>query len=234
MTPKEAIKVVGVLCAVYPAARMTEATIEIYESLLQELEFDVARAAVERLVRTSKFLPTVAEILEAAAENTLGPQRTGVEAWGDVMKAIRRFGYIELPTFDDPIVTECVRVMGWRNLCLNDVPESVDRARFSELYADLQKKQRARDVSEPGRLLPPAEPRSLPGNVREITRNPASLIQSVAAKGKELLGKERLYPDRPFNPVTNPLVTVVREESETPKSNNEIASKGAPRAAADK
>jgi hypothetical protein len=171
LTPAEAAKVVATLQAAYPAARWSEGTIALYELMLADLDVALTRDAVARIIRTSKFLPTVAEILDAAAEITVGPTRNGVDAWGDVGMAIRRVGSYGAPSFADPLVAECVRIMGWRNLCLGDSPEAADRARFCELYADLQRKQRVRDVSEPGRLLPAASRRpELAGDVQGLLR----------------------------------------------------------------
>ena len=171
MTPAEAAKAVLMLQAAYPGARMTAMTGELYESMLADLEFDVVRGAIARLICTSKFLPTIAEVRDAAAEITLGPIRSAVAAWGDVTMAVRRVGHYGCPKFEDPLVAECVRALGWRSLCLGDSGEAADRARFCELYSDLQRKQRQRDVSEPGRLLPAGRPpNQLPSNVRELTR----------------------------------------------------------------
>ena len=173
MTPTETKKVVGLLLAAFPNARMTEATVDLYERMLVDLDFGQAQDAVGRLICTSRFMPTIAEIREASADLSIGPARTGVAAWADVMLAIRRVGQYDLPTFEDPIVAECVRAMGWRYLCTADVPESVDRARFAELYNDLQRRTRVQTITAPGRLLPPPKAEQtaeLPGNVRELTR----------------------------------------------------------------
>jgi hypothetical protein len=170
MTPAEAAKAVLMLQAAYPAARWTEATVELYEAMLSDLDTELVRGAIARHICTSKFMPTVAEVREAAADIAVGPSRSGVEAWGDVGMAIRRTGSYGAPKFEDPLVAECVRIMGWRNLCLGDSPEAADRARFCELYTDLQRKQRQHDVSAPGRLLPAGRaPAQLSGNVRELT-----------------------------------------------------------------
>lgn len=177
MKPSEAAKVVGLLQAGFPAARMTEATVLLYERLLVDLDFELASATVERLICTSKFCPTVAEIRDAAADLALGPSRSGVEAWGDVGMAIRRVGSYGTPTFEDPLVAECVRIMGWRNLCLGEAPEHTDRARFCELYADLQRKQRVADVSVPGRLMPARTPELMTHNVRELTSGIGGPVQ---------------------------------------------------------
>lgn len=170
MKPSEAAAAVAVLLAAFPAARWSDSTVDVYERMLADLDYDLVRGAIGRIICSSKFLPTIAEIREAAAEISVGPTRSAVDAWGDVTMAVRRVGYVASPKFEDPVVAECVRVMGWRNLCLADVPESVDRARFCELYADLQKKQRVRDVSEPGRLLPPTGERALVGKVGDLLR----------------------------------------------------------------
>ena len=174
MTPAEAAKTVAMLQAAYPGARWSEPTIGLYELMLADLEYEVARNAVARIIRTSRFLPTVAEVLTAAADIVVGETRNGVDAWGDVGMAVRRVGSYGVPKFEDPVVGDCVRIMGWRNLCLGDSSEASDRARFCELYEDLQRKQRMRMVSEPGLLLPPAERvPELAGNVRELLRKVA-------------------------------------------------------------
>jgi len=154
VTPAQAAKLVGALLSVYPQAQFGQASAGMYERLLADLDFDVATRAVDRLVKSSKWLPTVAEIRAAATDVQHGPRRLGVEAWGDVAAAVRSVGaYRPAPRFPDPLVTECVRLMGWRNLCLgsNDV---ADRARFVELYDGLQ--ERARVDVVVGAALPPA------------------------------------------------------------------------------
>src|SRR6185369_4442715 len=170
MTPAEAAKSVAVLAAAYPNARWAAATIQVYEEMLGDLDFQLVKRAISRLVCTSKFLPTIAEIREASADLSLGPSRSPIDAWGDVTMAIRRIGSYFTPKINDPLVADCVRIMGWRNLCLGDSSEMADRARFAELYGDMQRKQRLNDLSEPGLLLPEARTHELQArNVVELT-----------------------------------------------------------------
>jgi len=65
MTKAEVTELVAVLMACYPNARFPEGTVAAYENFL--LEFDHARTkkAVAGLVKTSKFMPTIAEIVQA-------------------------------------------------------------------------------------------------------------------------------------------------------------------------
>jgi hypothetical protein len=130
--PIEAAKLVAMLSAAYRDAPISEATAEVYEAMLADLPFAATQAAVARLVATSKWFPTVAEIREAVVAVERGAVRSGVEAWGDV-------------------VTECVELTGWRGLCLGE-NEAADRAKFVQLYDALA--ARDRTDAQAGRALP--------------------------------------------------------------------------------
>ncbi len=152
MKPIEAAKLVAMLSAAYRDAPISEATAEVYEAMLADLPFAATQAAVARLVATSKWFPTVAEIREAVVAVERGAVRSGVEAWGDVVQAIRKVGaYRPPPAFADPIVTECVELTGWRGLCLGE-NEAADRAKFVQLYDALA--ARDRTDAQAGRALP--------------------------------------------------------------------------------
>lgn len=146
MTRAEAAELVAVLSSAYRAQSITEATCQVYETMLADLGYAAAQRAIARLIATSRYMPTVAEIREAVLEVERGPQRGGVEAWGDVLEAIRRVGaYNPAPEFGDPIVSECVRLMGWVALC-RGTNEAADRARFVELYESLAQRRRKEQV----------------------------------------------------------------------------------------
>lgn len=150
LTRLEVAQLVAVLADAYPRAPVSVETVKVYESLLADLEFEVTQQAVARLIATSKWFPTIAEIRAAVVEIRCGPRRSGVEAWGDVVKAIRFLGAYRLPTFDDPLVAECVRTAGWVNLCRSD-NDAADRARFIELYEALREREHLDQVA--GRKL---------------------------------------------------------------------------------
>ncbi len=65
MTEVEASKLMAMLIAAYPAAQVPPGTARTYERFLVELELDRAVPAVRQAIRTSKFLPTIAEIVTA-------------------------------------------------------------------------------------------------------------------------------------------------------------------------
>jgi hypothetical protein len=157
-------KLVAVLMVSYPNARWMPSrpgppgeqalpgTSTAYETMLRDLDYETANAAVERLLATKpQFPPTVAEIREAALALTVGETRPGGSAWGDVVKAIRRYGYMRSPgtdfRFADPLVAEAVSAMDWVELCSSE-NQVADRARFIELYDRLASTHRRSQLSE--------------------------------------------------------------------------------------
>lgn len=177
MTPSQAAKLVAVLLQAYPQAQFGPSSSALYERELADLDAGTALDAVRRIVRTNKWLPTVAEIRAAAVDVTAGARRLGVEAWGDVVEAIRRIGsYQAAPEFTDQATSECVRLLGWLNLC-RGTNEAADRARFVELYDGLSGRQRADLVA--GKALPAAAPvGALPwrtGGLRALPAAPVAL-----------------------------------------------------------
>lgn len=153
MTKAEAAKIVVHLVSLWTQTPVSEVMQRLYAQHLADLDFEATVLAIDRLAKTAKWLPTVAEIRETVLAVTQGPKRIGSEAYSDVLNAIRFVGSYGVPTFEDPCVGECVRLMGWRNLCRGE-NEAADRARFIELYDGLQDRARADVVV--GCALPPA------------------------------------------------------------------------------
>ena len=151
MTKTEVMKLVAVLCAAYPSAKFTAETSSVYEHMLADLDGTTTTAAVEQLISSSRWLPTVAEIRERVLSLRSGEIRPGGDAWGSVRKAIARRGRHRVPgvdfEFSDPVVHEAVRALGWAELC--DSENAVaDRARFTELYDRLAVLRRRRQLTE--------------------------------------------------------------------------------------
>lgn len=152
MTKSEIAKFVAMLVEAFPNAQASTATSEIYERMLADLDPKTMSQVVTNLIQTSRFFPTVAEIRAAALELQAGPRRIGAEAWGDVRSAMSSVGQYRKPAFADPLVTECVRLMGWESLCRTE-NGTADRARFVELYEGLQERGRKATLTAPGLTL---------------------------------------------------------------------------------
>lgn len=153
------------LFAAFPAARgdveSWQRTLRVYAEMLLDLDRDAVRKAVQRLIGTAKWLPTVAEIRAAATELVQGPMRSGAEAYDELTRAVRRhgrcYGGEPAPEFADPLISRCLGVWGsWNDLCNSPSDDPGGRARFIELYGELAKRER--DAVSSGIPLP--EPRS--------------------------------------------------------------------------
>lgn len=84
MKASEALKLLATLKAAYPRQELGEETLEVYARDLADLDHEVAVAAVERMRKSSRFFPTIAELRESAAEIRLGAPPPRI-AWGQVV-----------------------------------------------------------------------------------------------------------------------------------------------------
>jgi len=147
VTETEAQKLITTLVAAFPntfarlGADQLKATMTTYRKLLADLDYSAAHAAVGRLLASSRFMPTIAEIREAALVTERGTRRAGGEAWGDFLAAVGKFGMNREPIFGDPLVARTVRALGWKELCQSET-QVADRARFIELYDRLASTER--------------------------------------------------------------------------------------------
>ena len=175
MTDVEVRKLVAVLMGAFPAIRTAPNTAAVFERMLCDLDYAAANAAIERLLATSRFMPSVAEIREATLALTAGEQRPGGDGWGDVLDAVSRFGIYRVPgadfQFEDSVVAHCVRQLGWEEIC-NSENQVADRARFIELYERHAKIDRQRQLSD-----------SLPAMQRFRALSPAPAAPRVSAMG---------------------------------------------------
>lgn len=128
------IKAVAIIFEQWPSPPATPRIIDQYEQLLDDLESELLEKSVIAACKTLKFRPAVSEILDLAHAISRGARRTGAEAWGDVVSAIRHCGSYSTPSFEDELTAYAVERCGWRNLCLEGSSDAADRARFIEIY----------------------------------------------------------------------------------------------------
>lgn len=150
MTRQEAAKLVSVMVAATGQRSRVDRSavddmIDAYAALLADLDYVRCNAAVRVLLQSQTWMPSVADIRRTVIELEQGPQRPAGEAWGELQKAIQRWGAYRTPGVDfefrDPGVARCVRALGWKTLCLSE-DHTADRARFIELYGALSAQER--------------------------------------------------------------------------------------------
>jgi hypothetical protein len=166
----EAAKVVAVLSAAFPDAKWGEDTVAAYEAALEPHEYDVAQAAVRRIMASLKFRPSIAELVNACVDVQLGTKKTGLEAWEELCLTIRHVGQYRVPKFDDPLVERAMeQIGGWRYVCQSE-NEASDRARFAEAYDTMVDKERVNIASGVPLLSEGKRQPSLLGtSLRELT-----------------------------------------------------------------
>lgn len=139
----------------------------VYHAGLADLDYRVCDAAVTRMVRTSTFIPSVAEIRAAAGVIMHGDVTTGAEAWGAVVKAMKEKGSHRVPGVDfffrDPITERVVRALNWSELCGGEAEKNAsDRARFIDAYNNISTRERTTAAATSGGQNPMLEERQAP------------------------------------------------------------------------
>ena len=101
-----------------------EGTFEAYVTYLADVPPEFIRAAVDELIKTSKWLPTVAEIREQARAlwmNSKGlEEETAEKAWIALLQMIRKHGFIEpkREAFASAAAYQAMRAVGWTAICM--------------------------------------------------------------------------------------------------------------------
>lgn len=166
MKKNEAAKIVAYIGGAFPqemmklSEKMAEAMVLAYLAILQDLDYPECERATLAMLSTAKFMPRPAEIRAEVMEQRNGAQRAAGEAWGEVLRAIGRFGAYRSPgvdfEFNDPITARAVEAMGWRSLCISE-DQTADRARFMQTYTEIATRS-VRDAALPAAARRPELP----------------------------------------------------------------------------
>lgn len=161
MTPADCNELIKRILGAFPGQRQKMSAADImqmtvvYTAGLSDLDFDVARAAVDRCLKTEEWIPSIATIRREAGEVLVGTRRSGAEAWGDVMRAVSRFGAHRTPVFADRQVAEAVGIVTWRQICEADGRTLAScRRTFIDAYDNITTDQRKRDQIADGGAAP--------------------------------------------------------------------------------
>lgn len=138
MTAEEAGVVLDALVAAFPQRIMSEDTVRIYARFLVDIELDVALGAVAQWIARCRTFPMIADLRELCDPS---PPPDADRAFGEVMKAVGRFGSYMTPTFSHVAITQAVESITWREVCMSEHMPSL-RAHFGKAY-DAAKKRTA-------------------------------------------------------------------------------------------
>lgn len=182
MTDVEAVEIVGMLVAMYPAPGWPKERVKLYAAVIVDLDRDLAREGVLEIfrTRTEDRAPMPAELRRLVAAKqaaaVASPYLEPDEAWGFVQRHFTRTGHAREFPSDHPLVAEVVRSMGWRDLCLSENVEA-SRAHFLQLYRGRVERARRDDAATPG-AVPHAAMGERPSVVH---RDPPKIEQRATA-----------------------------------------------------
>lgn len=112
--------------------------IEWWYDLLKELPYQTAMLALKKYALSNKFPPTIAELMEIAANLAAERLPDSDEAWGEVTRAVRRYGYMnELKALESlsETVRKTVERIGYQTICQSPCDQiNTFRAQFKGFY----------------------------------------------------------------------------------------------------
>ena len=138
MTYDQAVTLTTLISAAQGVSFADPAKIQVWFSLLEDLDFTTAHLALKKLLRTEEFNITPAHIRKACVE-LVEPQVDILGAW-QVLNNIIGFGRycqkeaMEYAEKQNPIIYQIVKSIGFINLC-NSNPEFL-RPEFQKLYRE--------------------------------------------------------------------------------------------------
>ena len=172
MNRLETVKMFALFKAAYPRFYISitkeEANmqISIWAELLADVPYQIVEIAAKKLLLESVYPPTIADIRKQITEVTT-TQIDATTAWGEVMNAIRQFGYYrpnEAMSSLSPTTAKVVKCIGWNEINTSE-EMGVIRGQFLKMYETANK----RDIQE----------KNLPQELKNI-------IRSIGINAKEL------------------------------------------------
>lgn len=150
MAKAEIIKILAILKANYSNAfkdmtkQEAEAKINLWTSMFADVEPEEMLLAVQKIIATKPYFPTVAEVRSVLAEIKAERILDAGAAWEEVRAAIREYGrYQPEQAFQSmsPVTRLVAKRMGWIELCMSE-EQSIDRAHFFKIYQTEESRQK--------------------------------------------------------------------------------------------
>lgn len=121
---------------------MDKSSVNVWFQLLHDIEDKAFEKAILFVARNHEKPPTPATIRRIA--NNGDTPLTGEEAWSQVTAALRSYGYLNPPSFDDPALDRAVKALGWSELSMASLSQLPTwRAHFFRTYDAMRKRVEA-------------------------------------------------------------------------------------------
>lgn len=156
MNKQETAIILRILRSNWPNEKVNEDTVTIWTWAFEDVPYSVVEDAMKRYVKTGKFFPKPAELLEIIGVQNVAPNLIPEAAWAEVLKEARRVGVNRLPLyqggkiipppereFSHPAIDQAVQSVGWRAICLT--PEE-ERSYLRDAFVKALKALITRDI----------------------------------------------------------------------------------------
>lgn len=111
---------------------------EWWYDLLKELPYNTVILALKKYALANKFPPTIAELMEIASNLVAERLPDSDEAWGEITKAVRKYGYpreAEALASLSETVRKTVERIGYQTICQSPCDQlNTFRAQFKGFY----------------------------------------------------------------------------------------------------
>lgn len=165
----------------------TTEKIEIWYREMSYIPVPVLTAALRKYVNSGKkaeYPPSIAELKTLCNEIQFGELPDWGEAWNEVKKAIRRYGYMQEQAALDSLsetTRNAVRRIGWQDICNSDNPDTI-RAQFRQVYEIVQRRETEnRNLSPDLKQLISSIQGQLPGKETKCLQQPTTASAATAA-----------------------------------------------------
>lgn len=113
---------------------LTDATIELWWSILKDVSLDDVKSGFSKHMRDPQkghFMPMPADVIAQSVR----PAKTGLEAWREVLHAMERVGSYQSVYFEDQVINSVIEEWnGWPWLCVQDIGEPWTQKEFERRY----------------------------------------------------------------------------------------------------
>jgi len=135
-----------------------------YTQVLSDIPTDILSKVCRKLTLESKYLPSVAEIVEAS-RSLMGSMdessrtKTWAEAWQEIEKQMQEAFVYAKPVFSTPEIESAVKMYGWHDLCETPSKDMrIAKAQLRDMYFEVCQRKKEETVNKfvlgEGNLLP--------------------------------------------------------------------------------
>lgn len=143
MTKKEFLEGITLLGVAYDK-EFTKEQIEVWYSMLGGYSKNQFRNAIKELIKTEKYLPTIADITKQIANNQTSAIPSAEDEWEEVLRVVHKYGtYRQEKALEElkPYTAYITKHIGYQIICLS-TDNTWNRKEFIEEYNQLKEREK--------------------------------------------------------------------------------------------